>query len=863
MRANTNIALKERRTVTLTDFRGVDLTTSPLRVAPHRATFMRNLINDHGINHKRPGWSEMLRLDGRINGVFPYQNGEHDVLLVHAGNAFYRATYNEATGLWSPVLISEDGWGLTDTRSQCVYRGGVAYILGCGNYLAYGKHNGEDYSLVPVSEIAYVPTTTIGAKSVPNADFSSYIPGATLDAVNLLTPWRKNTAVGPNDLNDETESNTFIVLDGPIDKDTKVTVEVEEARGAEGSGTGTFSYTLQSKDDRLVCISTSNSNIVKEGDDVGSVDRSADFIVMKGKGYLTINRSCRTPIKDIANITVTFSSSVEGYTNRVHKAKFGALFGEGGKADRLFVGGNPDHPDMDFWSAENDFTYFPDGNTMVIGGDQRPMTGYARLSDSVLAIFKESLVGEPSIYYRTGKTTTQIDADGDTIPADYFPITAGTAGDGSVSHHAVANLGGDVLILSQDGVRGVELSANVSSGERYTRDRGRAIYEDLRKKTLSEAVGTVWRGRYFLACGDGTCYVADSRYKTTFEGSPDTQYEWWVWDNVPARVFAVYKDRLLFGDADGKVCGFVEGSFADRECLALESGAVLVAKNGTLDYANDLNLEVGDRVVLTGGVYDRVATAAYDASKMAYVGDVSRLYDGMSILLYGEEGEYTVDEVDAAEETFVLRDKNGDPWSGSGDIALLVPLDGVPLYVADDADPATLARGYGFGKSGERVWDKVFLTTRNESSATWTGHYMRVHPVKAEWVTPVLDLGTNAYSKSLLSLTVATEPGIDGTVTFGYETRRVLRHVEAGRSLAISTEAGATVVGGGEGFSFDDIDFNQFSFDTAFACSYTRRMNLRNFNFITFRFGSDSERDCAVSSAMVTYKINRKNRGVR
>lgn len=859
MRANTNIALKERRTVTLTDFRGVDLTTSPLRVAPSRATFMRNLINDHGINHKRPGWREMLRLEGRINGVFPYQNGDHDVLLVHAGTGIYRATYNEGAEVWNTKRISEDAWGLTDERSQCVYRGGIAYILGCGNYLAYGKHGGTSYSLVPVSEIAYVPTTTTHAGSCINADFSTRTPGAILDAVNLLTPWRKNTAIGLNDVNDTTTNVTFIVLDGAIDEDTDVTVEVEEAEIFNGYVTGSFTYTLKSNDDGdLICTATSKPSEVKEKDKVGSIDRKASFTIIKNLGYIQINRKCSTPVKDVANITVTFSSSVEGYANRVHKAKFGALFGEGGKADRLFVGGNPDHPDMDFWSAENDFTYFPDGNTMQVGGDQRPMTGYARLSDSVLAIFKESLVGEPSIYYRTGKTTTQIDADGDTVPADYFPITAGTAGDGSVSHHAVANLGGDVLMLSPDGVRGIELSANVSSGERYTRDRGRAIYEDLRKKKLAEAVATVWRGRYFLACGDGTCYVADSRYKTTFEGSPDTQYEWWTWDNVPARTFAVYKDRLLFGTEDGKVCGFVEGSFADLECIALESGELL-NEGGKLNYNSEgVSLKKGDRVVLHGGVYDLICVVDGVENGVCF-GDVSRLYDGLEVYAdgVGESGLadnvlYTVENVDPDSGSFELCDAAGLAVQPSaGEFRLILPLDGVLLYVADAKDPATLALGQSVDEGGERTWNRVHLTTRDGASCDWTGCYMWGTPVEAEWYSGVMDMGTNLYAKTLLGFTVAGEPGICGRVTFGYETRRREEH----QYIAVR--------GGGSSFSFGDADFNDFSFDTAFATSYTKKTNVRNFNFIACRWRSEEETDSAVSGVTLIYKINRKNRGVR
>lgn len=846
MRANTSIARKERQTVTLTDFRGVDLTTSPLRVAKNRATYMRNLINDHGINHKRPGWSEMLRRDGRINGVFPYQNGDHDVLLVHAGTAFYRATYNEATGLWSPELISEDDWGLTDTRSQCVYRGGVAYILGCGNYLAYGKHDGASYTLVPVSEIAYVPTTTVSINAGEGASIGAN--GSSLSAVNLLSPWRKNTAIGLN--YGSTAGNLSFALDGAIDRDTTVTVEIEEAVLMNGYVNGSNTYKLTSSGDGLYD---------KNGDKCGSIEWSSNFTVADGLGVVYINKACKPPVEGEANITVTFSCTTEGYADRIHKARFGALFGTNGASDRLFVGGNPDHPDMDFWSEYDDFTYFPDGNTMVIGGDQRPVTGYARLSDSTLAIFKESLVGEPSIYYRTGKTTTQIDADGDTVPADYFPVTAGTAGEGSVSHHAVANLGGDVLILSPEGVRGIELSANVSSGERYTRDRGRAIYEDLRKKNLAEAVATVWRGRYFLACGDGVCYVADSRYRATFEGSPDTGYEWWVWDNVPARVFAVCKDKLLFGTADGKVCGFVEGSFADRECLALESGAVLVAEGGTLDYADDLELEVGDRVVLTGGACALLATADRVAGGTCYAEDVSQLYDGQKVYIdtVGSSGlfegtPYTVAEVDVVLGCFRLENEAGSVVTPpSGGFRLLESVDGVELYVAKVSDSATLARGYAINENGEHVWNTVFLTTYSNTASNWTGRYMRVYPVKAEWYSGVMDMGSNLYAKTLLGFTVAGEPGICGRVTFGYETRRREEH----QYIAVR--------GGGSSFSFGDADFNDFSFDTAFATSYTRKTNVRNFNFIACRWRSEEETDSAVSGVTLVYKINRKNRGVR
>ena len=63
-------------------------------------------------------------------------------------------------------------------------------------------------------------------------------------------------------------------------------------------------------------------------------------------------------------------------------------------------------------------------------------------------------------------------------------------------------------------------------------------------------------------------------------------------------------------------------------------------------------------------------------------------------------------------------------------------------------------------------------------------------------------------------------------------------------------------------FDFGALDFESFSFDTGFAQSFTRRLNVRNFNYIVFRIYSDTAEDCAVNSIAIEYKINQTNRGI-
>ncbi|MBO5355712.1 MAG: hypothetical protein J6B09_06570 [Clostridia bacterium] len=598
------------------------------------------------------------------------------------------------------------------------------------------------------------------------------------------------------------------------------------------------------------------------------------------------------PIKEEANITVTFSAEdEEDHANRIKKCRFGVTFGVNGANDRLFLAGNPDHPNMDFWSEANDFTYFPDGNTMEVGSAHAAINGYARLSDTTLAVLKEEKAGEPTIFYRTGAEkhdTANLKYDA------YFPVAAGIAGDGIVNHHAGATLAGDVMVVTRSGVRALVLSSNVASGERYMHERSRPIYRELTSSgELANAAGIVYRNRYYLALPEaGKCYVADAHYKAAFDGSTDYNYEWWVWDNVHATCFAEYGDQLLFGTPDGRICTFVEGTFADRTFTELSAGDLLCDARGEVIYNENVKPAVGDRVVLHGGVYaklgivDSVMPGKYekfgDATNVEYsilhTKDIDSYYEGQTVRAdrvddgtgLSMDIDYTVGDIDVNKGTFSLRETNGRSYEEGTPVViqavgfhLLECLDGEELYVsAVNENPCdkianenhrtfTVARGRSyFDDKNEVKWNNLCLTQLvNVKETNWTGRYVHVSPIRAEWVTPVMDFGTNASAKTLLGFTVATEPGIGGLVTFGYETRRQLG------SMAVPV--------GGDGFDFSGLDFNNFSFDASFACSYTRRINLRNFNFIVFRFGSDVDRDCAVSGVTLQYKINRKNLGVR
>jgi lipoprotein NlpI len=70
---------------------------------------------------------------------------------------------------------------------------------------------------------------------------------------------------------------------------------------------------------------------------------------------------------------------------------------------------------------------------------------------------------------------------------------------------------------------------------------------------------------------------------------------------------------------------------------------------------------------------------------------------------------------------------------------------------------------------------------------------------------------------------------------------------------------------GGEsrGFSFDSLDFRDFAFTTGFASSLTKRIFVRGFNYIQFRFVSEGDTDASIGAFEAEYSILTSKGGLR
>ena len=856
MKANTNITLKNRRTLTLGNFKGVDFSSSPLSVRSDRASNMRNFINEYGVNKKRNGWNELLKIKHggvaqRINGIFEYVNGDRREMLVHAGKRFYRLTKSDGKYSYQDITLSStyapakcDVGLLKDQRSQAFFNKGKAYIIGCGDYLVYGTWNdGGSYELrrVANNEDTYIPTTTI---SIDPDDVMDDTRGS-LDDINCLSRKRINQLLG------SAEANKTWTLDaGEIDDGTAVEIKLETVEGSEENEVAVEYLIKNNQTDKTKLYKVAKNGTAITAEECGSL--------VYATGKITLSISSAPQIENRDNIYVTYEHSNEGYLERIMNCNFGILFGVDGNTDRLFLSGNSDYPNIDFHSEMDDYTYFGDLNTASMGSDSVAVNGYARLSDSTLVIYKAETGQEASIFYRTGSYRESYDSSGNLESIrGVFPTSAGSIGEGVVSRYACVNFAGDNIILSKNGVFGIVLAENVATTERYTRERSRSINERLKRhENLSEAVGIVYKNRYYLAV-DNVCYIADSRYKYTSEDSVDGSYnyEWWFWDNVPVRVWANIGNELYFGSADGQVCVF-DDEYTDRTYQQSAAGdlALDISDNKiTYNQNIDIALSEGDRITFsTNGIYALASdSVVVENGRIKTTEDkIFSFHDGMEVYAdnVGDSGlsintKYYVREIDAGECTYSLEDRSGNEIAlVSGGFRLYRSISNTELYITNITEDSFQVKSY-------KAADELILARYNGVVPTTPlATFAHIQNVVAEFYTPVFDLGTNESSKTLLKMTISTEPEVNGKLSFGYETMNVNKLINA---------KGINV------FSFDNFSFENFSFDTGFANSYSVRSNERNFNFIIFRFVSDNDSNCIVNTFTIIYKINKANKGVK
>ena len=464
-------------------FRGADFSTDPSLVESCRSPLCTNIVADGGgMPQKRLGWRTVQNLGDTVYGLFGADFGGTVKNLAHAGTKLY---------VWADdgtptELLS----GLPRHKSRAVFLAGKLWIVTGGGFYSY---DGTEAKRVSASG-AYIPTTTITRS--PSGGGVSY------EAVNLLTPYRKNA------FQTDGESVTF-TLDGEIDTSGTVRAWVW--------GEEVTAFTL---------------------------DRAA--------GTITFASAPAAPDAGASDgLVVQFPHTVEGYAERIDKCTIITTYGVGSN-DRVVLSGNPDCPNLDWMSGLNDPTYMPDLGYAAVGSGATPIRGYCRIGSS-LGIVKADDGSDSTVFLRSAA----LSEDGEAV----FTLQQTIAGVGAVAPGSFASLLDDPLFLSRSGAAAITSSS--LTGEKIIQNRSLYLNAQLTKEpSLPEAEAAVWQDMYLLAVPEGHVYILHGRQTKTFRSAAlsDFVYEGFYWENVPALCWYVQRsgadEELYFGTADGKICKF-------------------------------------------------------------------------------------------------------------------------------------------------------------------------------------------------------------------------------------------------------------------------------------------------------------------
>lgn len=485
--------------LTIDNFHGADFTNSPGNVETTKSPNTQNMIRDvPGKVRKSMGYHTVSEYDGQINGCH-YMRGDTEY-IVHSGTNIYR----ESESLYSSANNSiSRSWQFKDRL----------YIIDGEKYLCYysttetvNDVETTTYHVAPVQDDCYVPTLTISKD--PEGGGTQY------EDLNLLTPEFTETFLGKANVVD-------------------------------------YCMSFEGLDSTTVKVQIMNSS----GDFVSKTE-GTDFSVNRTTGVVTFTTAPGvSPVTGEDNVKITAFRTVDGYQDRINHCTIGTLFGVNGAQDRLFLSGNDDYINYDWYSAQYDPTYFEDTSYSIMGSDSSAIIGYTIISN-YLACHKDSMERDQNIILRQGNLV-------DNEPV--FQIVNTLQGAGAIAKNSFCYLSTEPIFLTELGVYAV--TAQDITGEKYSQNR--SYYLDgklLSESNLEKAIGVVYKDMYWLFV-NSVAYILDGLQPLMTDKSKPyatRQYAGFYRTNVPATSAWVYNGELYFGTSDGKINKF----YTDKTSLS-------------------------------------------------------------------------------------------------------------------------------------------------------------------------------------------------------------------------------------------------------------------------------------------------------
>jgi hypothetical protein len=271
-------------------------------------------------------------------------------------------------------------------------------------------------------------------------------------------------------------------------------------------------------------------------------------------------------------VSITAYKTFPGYSDRINKCTIGTIYGVNGGNDRLFLSGNPDYPNYDWYSGAymlsedeqdqsnaqtnyTDPTYFPDTGYSVVGSSSSAIVGYSRIGN-YLATHKDKYERDFNVLVRQG----------DLVESEpIFRVVNTLQGAPAIAPYSFNYLSTEPLFLTDKGIYAI--TALDITGEKYAQDRSYYLNGKLlTEANLKDAYAVVFNDMYWLFV-NGVAYILDGIQPIRTDKSEPystRQYVGFYRTNVPATCAWVNDNKLFFGTEDGKVKQFYTNQYASN-----------------------------------------------------------------------------------------------------------------------------------------------------------------------------------------------------------------------------------------------------------------------------------------------------------
>ena len=378
-------------------------------------------------------------------------------------------------------------------RSRSWQFGDKLYIVDGKTMLVF-----DGSTVKPVSEIAKIPIITIA--KTPNGGGTSY------ENLNLLQPGFTELFLGKENV------TAYQLSFGNLDN-----TEVK-------------AYVLNS----------SGSWVAKKENTDFSVNRTAGIVNFTTAPGVS-------PVTGEDNVKITAYRTVEGYADRINKCNIGIQYGIRGALDRLFLAGNPDYIAQDWYSEQDDPTYFSDISYSVIGSANSAIMGYS-IINNYLTTHKDEMEIDQNIILREGVLINDL---------PIFRTVNTLQGAAAIAPDTFDYLSSEPLFLTRLGVYAI--TAQDITGEKYGQNRSFFLNGKLlNEPNLEKAFAYVYKDFYWL-CVNNVAYILDGLQPLQTDKSmpfATRQYAGFYRTNIPANCMWEENGKLYFGGTNGNIYEF-------------------------------------------------------------------------------------------------------------------------------------------------------------------------------------------------------------------------------------------------------------------------------------------------------------------